>query len=88
MAELKDLELQIAQLSKKIDEQMRIARNVQVLCTTLIVGIIFFIFTQTIEHMPSMIVLHFMSNLDSIVKEWRQAEQALPQKPADPRNTR
>jgi len=43
----------------------------------LTIGIIFFIFTQTIEHMPAMITLHFMSNLDPIVKEWRQTEKTL-----------
>jgi hypothetical protein len=74
---LKDLEAQISHLSKRLDEHMKISRNIIVLCTTLTIGIIFFIFTQTIEHMPAMITLHFMSNLDPIVKEWRQTEKTL-----------
>lgn len=71
------LEAQINQLSKRIDEQMRITRNLTALCTTVIIGVMFFIFTQTIQHLPSIIVFHYMSNLDAIVKEWHQAERSL-----------
>lgn len=71
------LEAQINQLSKRIDEQMRITRNLTALCTTVTIGVMFFIFTQTIQHLPSIIVFHYMSNLDAIVKEWHQAERSL-----------
>ena len=71
------LEAQITQLSKRIDEQMRITRNLTALCTTVTIGVMFFIFTQTIQHLPSIIVIHYMSNLDAIVKEWHQAERSL-----------
>ncbi len=71
------LEAQITQLSKRIDEQMRITRNLTALCTTVTIGVMFFIFTQTIQHLPSIIVFHYMSNLDAIVKEWHQAERSL-----------
>ncbi|MFA7341477.1 MAG: hypothetical protein WC028_32135 [Candidatus Obscuribacterales bacterium] len=86
MSELKELETLINQLSKRMEEQMRITRNLTALCTTLIVGLMFFIFCQTMEHLPSIIVLRYMSNLDSIVKEWRQTERCLngPQ-PAPPK---
>jgi len=77
MSELKELENQISQLSKRMEEQMRITRNLTALCTTLIVGLMFFIFCQTMEHMPSITVLRFMSNLDPIVKEWQQTERGL-----------
>ncbi len=77
MAELNELENQINQLSKRMEEQMRITRNLTALCTTLIVGLMFFIFCQTMEHLPSIIVLKYMSNLDPIVKEWRQTERSL-----------
>ncbi len=77
MSELKELETLINQLSKRMEEQMRITRNLTALCTTLIVGLMFFIFCQTMEHLPSIIVLRYMSNLDSIVKEWRQTERCL-----------
>jgi hypothetical protein len=75
--ESNQLEAQIAQLSKRIDEQMRITRNLTALCTTVIIGVMFFIFTQTIQHLPSIIIFHYMSNLDSIVKEWKETEKAL-----------
>lgn len=77
MSELKELETQVIQLGKRMEEQMRITRNLTALCTTLIVGLMFFIFCQTMEHLPSIIVLRYMSNLDSIVKEWRQTERCL-----------
>jgi hypothetical protein len=41
------------------------------------VGVMFFIFTLTLEHLPSIIVMKYMSNLDSIVKEWQQAERSI-----------
>ncbi len=82
MSELKELETLINQLSKRMEEQMRITRNLTALCTTLIVGLMFFIFCQTMEHLPSIIVLRYMSNLDSIVKEWRQTERCLNAQPA------
>ena len=71
------LEAQINQLSKRMDEQMRITRNLTALCTTVTIGVMFFIFTQTIQHLPAIIVFHYMSNLDAIVKEWHQAERSL-----------
>ena len=75
--EIKKLEAKLDVLSKKLDEQMRISRNLTSLCTTVIIGVMFFIFTQTIQHLPSIIVFHYMSNLDAIVKEWKQTEKAM-----------
>lgn len=75
--EIKKLEAKLDVLSKKLDEQMRISRNLTALCTTVIIGVMFFIFTQTIQHLPSIIVFHYMSNLDAIVKEWKQTEKAM-----------
>ncbi len=84
MSELKELENQINQLSKRLDEQMRISRNLIALCTTLIVGLMFFIFCQTLEHLPSIVVLKYMSNLDPIVKEWKQTERGLNSREPNP----
>ncbi len=77
MSELKDLEAQISQLSKRMEEQTRLTRTLIAICTTLTVGVMFFIFTLTIEHLPSIIIMQYMSNLDSIVKEWQQAERSI-----------
>lgn len=77
MSELKDLEAQISQLSKRIDEQARLTRNLMAICTTLTVGLMFFIFAQSMEHMPDIFVLKYMSNLDPIVREWRQSSRNL-----------
>jgi hypothetical protein len=77
MSEISDLEAQIAQLSKRFEEQTRLTRSLIALCTTLTVGVMFFIFTLTIEHLPNLIFMKHMSNLDSIVKEWKQAERSI-----------
>jgi len=76
MSEYSELEAQITQLSKKFDEQTRLTRSLIALCTTLMVGVMFFIFTLTLEHLPSIIILKYMSSLDSIVKEWKQADRS------------
>jgi hypothetical protein len=75
MTEYSDLENQINQLSKRMEEQSRLTRSLIALCTTLTVGIMFYIFTLNIEHLPTVIQCKLMSNLDSIVKEWKQAER-------------
>jgi hypothetical protein len=76
MTEIGDLEAQLTQLSKRMEEQTRLTRSLIALCTTLTVGVMFFIFTLTVEHLPHLIVLQYMSSLDSIVKEWKQAERS------------
>ena len=76
MSEYSDLEAQITQLGKRMEEQARLTRSLIALCTTLIVGIMFYIFTLTVEHLPTIIQFKLMSNLDPIVKEWKQAERA------------
>lgn len=77
MSDTKELEAQISQLSKRIDEQMRLSRNLTAICTTLTVGLMFFIFAQTMEHLPAIFILKYMSNLDPIVREWRQTDRNL-----------
>jgi hypothetical protein len=77
MSEISDLEAQITQLGKRFDEQTRLTRSLIALCTTLTVGMMFFVFTLTMEHLPSIVLFKCMSNLDSIVKEWKQAERSI-----------
>ncbi len=77
MSELSDLEAQITQLSKRMEEQTRITRSLIALCTTLTVGMMFFIFTLTLESLPRITVMHYMSNLDLIVKDWKQIEKTI-----------
>jgi hypothetical protein len=77
MSELSDLEAQIASLGKRFDEQTRLTRSLIAICTTLLVGVMFFIFTVTIDQLPSIIVMKYMSNLDAIVKEWKQVEHSI-----------
>jgi cell division septal protein FtsQ len=77
MSEIKELEAQISQLSKRFEEQMRLTRSLIALCTTVTVGVMFFVFTLTLEHLPNFVIMKYMSNLDAIVKEWQQAERSI-----------
>ncbi len=70
----RDFEEQFALLNKKIEEQFRFTRNVIVLCTLTILGIIVFTVTTTLEALPPLVISHCMVNLDQIVTEWKACE--------------
>lgn len=70
----KTLEEQFAILSKKVDEQFKFTRYVVVLCTLVTIGLMIFTVLMTFESLPTQITLHFMSNLEPIVVQWRSIE--------------
>ena len=72
----REVEEQFALLNKKIEEQFRFTRNVIVLCTLTILGIIVFTVTTTLEALPPLVISHCMVNLDQIVTEWKACEIA------------
>lgn len=72
----REVEEQFALLNKKIEEQFRFTRNVIVLCTLTILGIIVFTVTTTLEALPPLVISHCMVNLDQIVTEWKACEAA------------
>lgn len=74
MAEEIDLEKTISQLSRKIDEQARFTRSVIVICTLAVLGVMFYTLTELFSKLPGSIVMHYRSNLDEIVKEWKMCE--------------
>lgn len=73
----RDIEEQFAQLNKKIEEQFRFTRNVIVLCTLTILGMMVFTVTTTVETLPPLVISHYMVNMDQIVQEWKACEIAL-----------
>lgn len=53
MTENSSLESKIDALSKKIDSQARFTRSVVLLCTTAIVGVVLYIFTEVMSTIPA-----------------------------------
>lgn len=74
MTEVAELEKTISQLSRKIDDQARFTRSVMIICTLAILGVMFYTLTEMFSKLPHTFVLHYMSNLDTIVKEWKMCE--------------
>lgn len=72
-----DLEEQFSQLSKKVDEQFRFTRTVIVLCTLANLGLLIFTILATFQSLPSQVNAHYMSNLEPVVRIWRQYEALL-----------
>ncbi|MBI1271579.1 hypothetical protein GC174_14225 [bacterium] len=70
----RELEEKFNEISQKIEDQFRFTRNVIVLCTLTIIGVLIFAFTTTMDSLPDRMVLHYMSNLDKIVAEWKACE--------------
>ncbi len=86
MAEVEavDIEKSIAQLSKKIDEQARFTRSVTLICTMAILGVMFYTLTEMFTKLPNNIILHYRSNMDEIVKEWKLCEISLSKQKSAP----
>lgn len=67
-------EITIALLAKKIDDQARFTRSVTIICTLAVLGVMFYTLTEVFTNLPQAVVLHYMANLEPIVKEWHAAE--------------
>ena len=70
-------EITIALLAKKIDDQARFTRSVTVMCTLAVLGVMYYTMTESFSVLPQSVVLQYMANMDTIVKEWRAAESNL-----------
>jgi hypothetical protein len=76
-------EMTIALLAKKIDDQARFTRSVTIICTLSILGVMFYTLTEVFGSLPQAVVLHYMANLEPIVKEWHAAESNLKNSPGE-----
>lgn len=74
-------EITIALLAKKIDDQARFTRSVTIICTLSILGVMFYTLTEVFGGLPQAVVLHYMANIEPIVKEWKTAESNLRTNP-------
>jgi hypothetical protein len=68
------LESKIAVLAKRIDDQARFTRAVTVICTTAIMGVMFYMMTEIFGTLPSVIVTTGLGQLDKIVFMWKATE--------------
>lgn len=68
---------QLALLAKKVDDQFRFTRSVIVLCTLVNLGLTIFTVLATFQSLPSQLTAHTMSNLEPMVRLWRQYEAQL-----------
>lgn len=73
----KKWEEQLAQLSKKVDDQFRFTRTVIVLCTLVNLGLLIFTILATFQSLPSQVNAHYMSNLEPVVRLWHQYEKLM-----------
>lgn len=72
-----DWDEQFAQLTKRLDEQFRFTRSVIVLCTLANLGLTIFTILATFQSLPSQQMAHYMSNLEPVIRIWRQYEVLL-----------
>ncbi len=73
----REIEEKFNELNRRIEDQFRFTRNVIALCTLTIIGVLIFTFTTTMDSLPARMILHYMSNLDGIVTEWKACETVL-----------
>ncbi len=89
MAEETALETQVGQLTKRIDDQARYTRTVVVVCTTAILGVMFYMLTVIFSDLSYVFIARYMENLDKIVFQWKAIQDRMesgkmptPAKPA------
>ena len=70
-------EITIALLAKKIDDQARFSRSVTIICTLSVLGVLFYSTTEMFSSLPQAVILHYMANIEPIVKEWNAAQSNL-----------
>ncbi|MDZ4835493.1 MAG: hypothetical protein SGJ27_17095 [Candidatus Melainabacteria bacterium] len=68
---------EFALLNKKVDDQFRFTRSVIVLCTLAHLGLTIFTILATFQSLPSQMTAQYMSNLEPVVRLWRQYEMLL-----------
>jgi len=67
----------IAQLAKKVDEQSRFTRSVSLMCTFSILAVMFYTLTEMNSHLPQLVLLQFMGNMEKVVLLWKECETSI-----------
>jgi len=80
MAEDSSIEQKLAELAKSVQDQSRFTRAILLVCTSAMMAVAFWSIVQTITILPSAVVVQFMNEMPSIVKQWRfhEANQTNP----------
>lgn len=92
MTEGSSLETKIATLTKRIDDQARFTRAVTVVCTTALLGVLFYMLTEIFTTLPTVVVTNFLGQMDTIQSMWKatevhKARKAAAASPAPPAET-
>jgi hypothetical protein len=74
MTEGTSLESKIAVLAKRIDDQSRFTRAVVVICTTAVLGVMFYMMTEIFATLPSVIFTNTLGQMDKLVYMWKATE--------------
>jgi hypothetical protein len=74
MTEGTSLESKIAVLAKRIDDQARFTRAVTVICSTAVLGVMFYMMTEIFSTLPAVIYTNFLGQMDKTVYMWRATE--------------
>ena len=77
MADQSGMEMTMAQLAKKIDDQARFTRAICIICTLFILGVMFYMLTEMFSNLPQVVVIQYMANLEKIVREWKLVENSM-----------
>src|SRR5437016_856174 len=70
-------ETKIAVLTKRIDDQARFTRAVVVVCTTAILGVMFYMLTEIFASLPAVIVTTGIGQIDKVVYIWKATEAGI-----------
>ena len=84
MADDSAIEQKLAELAKSIQDQSRFTRAILLVCTCATMAVAFWSIVQTITILPSAVVVQFMNEMPSIVKQWKfhSLNQAKPNEKA------
>lgn len=74
MTEGTSLESKIAVLAKRIDDQARFTRAVVVICSTAVLGVMFYMMTEIFSTLPAVILTNALGSMDKLVYMWRATE--------------
>jgi hypothetical protein len=74
MTEGPTLETKIATLTKRIDDQARFTRAVTVVCTTALLGVMFYMLTEIFTTLPAVMVTSFLGQMDTVQSMWKATE--------------
>jgi hypothetical protein len=64
----------LAILSKKIDDQARFTRGVNIICTLAIIAVVFYSLTSLVSVLPGLVLAEFMGNLEQVQTQWKLIE--------------